>query len=112
MKCCDISAGKLRNKISIQRKTRTPDGGGGWSDTWAEIHNISAYIKPVSGNEVFVAMRIQASITHDIMIRYLDDVKASDRIVFKERLFNIQSVINIEERNRWLQMRCEEGVAV
>lgn len=112
MKCCDMSAGKLRHRISIQRKERTPDGAGGWYDTWVEKWKVYAQIKPSSGGENLVAMRLQASITHDIVIRYLPDIKASDKIVFEDRSFNIVSIIDVEERKRWYQLRCEEGVAV
>jgi len=33
------------------------------------------------------------------------------RVLFNGRVFNIRSAINLEERNRWTEMSCEEGVA-
>lgn len=111
MKCCDVHAGLLRKRISIERLTETPDGGGGWTVTWAELDKAWAYIKPLSGTESMVAMQLEDVITHDIVIRYRSDITAKDRIVYAGRDFNIISVINPEERDKWLQLRCEEGTA-
>ena len=112
MKCCDIHAGKLRHKISLQRREKTPDGGGGYTYDWVEYDTTYAWIRPMSGVENLVAMRIESNITHDLFIRYRADLNAKDRIVFGSRSFDVVSVINIEERNKWLQLRCEEGTNV
>ena len=112
MKCCDVEAGKLRHPIELQSQDRTPDGIGGFTVTWVTYRMPWAWIRPTSGNETVVGDQIQAAITHDIVIRYQPGVLAEDRVLFGERTFNIRSVINVEERSRWLQLRCEEGVAI
>ena len=113
MKCCDLSAGKLNKKISLQRITRTPDGGGGYTESWTEYAKTWAHVKPKTGNEIFSGMQLEANITHDIMIRYRSDILPNDKIVLEtSRELNIRSIIDLEERHVWLQLRCEEGVAV
>ena len=111
MKCCNIEAGKLRQRVEIQRRDKVPDGGGGWSVDWVKVASPWAWIKPMSGSEGLVAMQLQAQVSHDIIIRYREGVTAADRIFYKGRAFNIQSVIDIEERRQWLQIRAMEGVA-
>lgn len=110
MKCCEIHAGMLRHKIRLQREKLTPDGGGGWQKEWEEYASVFAYIKPVSGSEALYGMQLQDTITHDIYIRYRT-VVAKDVVVYNTRRFNIVSVINVDEKNVWLRLRCEEGVA-
>lgn len=110
MKCCEIDAGKLRKRVSLQRISKVPDGGGGYDTSWSEYAQAWAWVKPLSGAEQLVGMQLEASITHDVIIRHRDGVTAADKIVLENsRELNILSVIDIEERNRWLQLRCQEG---
>lgn len=112
MKCCELSAGKLRNPIEIQQLTNTPDGQGGFNTTWATIYpNVMAKIKPVSGGERMRAMQLNATISHRIFLRYIDGIKPAMRVKFGDRLFQIRLPLNLEERDRWLELHCEEGVA-
>ena len=112
MKCCDLSAGKLRNSIEIQQPTNTPDGQGGHVTTWLTIHpNIMSKIVPVSGGERMRAMQLNATITHRVFLRYIAGIEANMRVKFGDRLFQIRLPLNLEERDRWLELHCEEGVA-
>lgn len=101
----------LRHKITIQSETRTSDGAGGWDRTWTNFANARAEIKPLRGAEQFRAMNLEDSITHKITIRYRSGITSHMRIVFGTRIMNIRSVINIDERNRWLEIMADEGVA-
>lgn len=112
MKCCDLTAGKLRSTINVQREQSVSDGAGGSTITWSTIATPRAYIKPMSGGERMQAMRLEANVTHRIFIRYRDDLKTSDRIEYKGRLMQIRALINLEERNRWIEIYADEGQAV
>ena len=111
MQCCEMDAGNLRNKIEIQRRAKVPDGGGGFTLSWVKVFSTYAEIKPMTGSEGLVGMQLQAQVSHDIIIRYRAGVTAANRVLFEGRPFNIVSVINVEERKKWLQLRCMEGVA-
>lgn len=109
MNCCDLTAGKLRNVIDIERETETSLPGGGASVAWNVIASPRAYMKPMSGGERLQAMRLEASVTQRIFIRYRSDIKTSDRINYKGRLMQIRALINLEERNKWLEIYADEG---
>ncbi|HSH26646.1 MAG TPA: phage head closure protein [Wenzhouxiangella sp.] len=111
MQCCQITAGKLRHTITIEREQSVSDGAGGSYLTWATVATPRAYIKPMSGGERLQAMRLEATVTHRIFIRYRDDLLTSDRINFNGRLMQIRALINLEERDRWLEIYADEGVA-
>lgn len=111
MKCCDLTAGKLRHTITIEREQSTSDGAGGSYLTWTTVATPRAFIKPMSGGERLQAMRLEATVTHRIFIRYRDDLLTSDRINFNGRLMQIRALINLEERNRWIEIYADEGVA-
>jgi len=111
VKCCDITAGMLREPITIQRKMAASDGMGGQAIQWVSLSTTRAYVKPLSGREALQAMQLQASVTHRIMIRYRSDLTTADRILMRGKPLQIRAIINVEMRNRWLELSCDEGVA-
>jgi len=110
MKCCDLSAGKLRTPIVFERETRTPDGGGGFGHMWSSVATVRAYVKPLTGNERLNSMRLEANVSHRIFIRYRSDLLTSDRINLDGRLMQVRAILNLEERGRWLEIHAQEGV--
>ena len=109
MKCCDLTAGKLRHSVIVERESSVSDGYGGTAITWATQASFRAFVKPTSGTERLFAQRLDATITHRIYCRYRTDIITSDRINFNGRLMQIKAIINIEEQNRWLEIHAVEG---
>jgi SPP1 family predicted phage head-tail adaptor len=101
----------LRHRITLQEKDRTGDGGGGHDVDWVVVARPYAYIKELSGYEKFVSQQRQSEVTHDITIRYRSGVTAGMRIEYRAKTYNIQAVLNIEERDVWLILKCIEGMA-
>lgn len=110
MKCCDLTAGSLRHRIKIQRPSLQSDGGGGGVLTFADYAEMRAFVKPTTGSERLYSMRLEANTTHRIFIRYRDDLTTTDRINFNGRLMQIRALINLEERNRFIEIYADEGV--
>lgn len=109
MKCCDLNSGLLRNKIVIERETITKNNVGGYDSSWSTHLTPFAFIKPLSGSEVVRHRQLQSDISHKIYMRYEQDIIAKDRIKYGTREFQIRAVINIEERDKWLELICVEG---
>lgn len=111
MKVCDLHSGMLSYKVAVERLTLTPDGIGGSVSTWATLYQPWAYITPVGTWEKLQGMQLESPITHTIYIRYNDDITVRDRISFRGRLFNIRSVVDMEEKKIFLELKAEEGAA-
>lgn len=109
MDCCSMTAGKLRHQITIEREQSVSDGAGGSTITWSTVATPRAFIKPMSGGERLQAMRLEATVTHRIFIRYRSNLLTSDRINYNGRLMQIRALINLEERNRWIEIYADEG---
>lgn len=109
-----MKIGKMRHRITIEQKTRVPDGAGGYTESWvAFVSNVSASIDPVSGKEFFEAQQTQSEVSHKIRIRYKLGVLPSMRVNFKGRIFAMTSPpINWEERNRDMLLMCSEVIPV
>jgi SPP1 family predicted phage head-tail adaptor len=97
----------------MQRQTADQGDTGQRVGAWNEIAKEWASIKPISGREYFNASGERAEITHRIEIRQSASraYRPRDRIVYGERVFNIKSVLDVDERHRMLQLMVSEYVA-
>ena len=106
---------QLRQRITIEEPTETPDGAGGYTTSWSTLTSIWAHIEPLSrssGNERFVEGQLQDRTRWRIAIRYRDDITPKMRAVYGSRLFNIRAVIDPDGMQRELVLIAEEGEAV
>ena len=111
MNCCGITPGMLTRRISIERLTTTPDALGGFAESWAAIAMPYAHIKPMSGRELVNADKLDALAVSRFVIRYRSDLRESDRVNYRGTRYNIRSIVNINERDEWLEITAERGVA-
>lgn len=98
--------GQLKDRITIQNYVRTPDGYGGYDETWQDIATVWANIKPLRGREFFQAQQIQSEITHKITIRYRNDIDKTCRVKYNSKTFDIKSIIDIDNKHRFLEIMC------
>ncbi len=109
-----VRIGELRHRLSIQVESATSDGGGGMSDPWADpvtVATVWGKIEPLTGGERLHALQIEGRLSHRIVIRHRSGITAAMRVVFGARAFNIRAVIDVDERGRFLELLCDEGVA-
>ncbi len=105
-----MSVGKLRHRVTIQQLVNTDDGAGGSIETWQNVATVWAAIEPLRGNERYAAQQVQSTLTHKVTIRYREGIKPQMRLTYKGRIFDIESVIDIEERHHWLELFCSEVI--
>ena len=98
----------MDKRVKLQRAVRTSDGQGGWSETWEDLTAVWAGISPATGYERFQTMQNATPITHNIMIRYYNDLTAADRILYGTRILHIKEIINLEEANVFLKIKAIE----
>ena len=110
MKCCELTAGKLRTPITIQEYAESPDGMGGVTKEWVDVLTVRSMWKHASMYERLQAMKLNAGVMHRVYIRYSAVPTAKHRIFYKGQAYQIRGVVDIEERGRWLELAVEEGV--
>lgn len=67
-----------------------------------EVANEWAMIKTVNGREFFSAASTQNEDTYRFIVRYRNDLTPDMRIKFKERTFEIVSILNDDELDKTL----------
>lgn len=98
----------LRHRITLQTLTTQNDGYGGDAETWNDYKTVWASVEPLSGRELIQAQQTQTQYSHRIRTRFFSDFTEEMRIQYKSRTFEIESIINVNERNRELEIMCTE----
>ena len=106
------SIGKMRFEIQLQKPTNTRDTGGGLTEAWTTLSNLWADIKPVRGTESYRQGQVQEKTTHTVTIRYRSDIGTNYRIVYDSDNYNIKNIENVDNRDRFMILECELGVAI
>lgn len=103
------SVGELRHRVFFQRAISTDDGYGGKVQTWINCGEAWAKIAPLSGREYFDAHQIQAEVTHRITMRYRTDLTTDLRLSAGGRVFEIESILDLNEGHQFLEVLCTEA---
>ncbi|MCU1327432.1 MAG: head-tail adaptor protein [Bryobacterales bacterium] len=99
---------QLRHRVTLQSLTLASDGQGGFDETWDTVADLWAEIKPMNGWERMQGMQLETPVTHKVTIRYRNDITAKDRLLFGSRVLQIKELLNRDERNFWLDLKCQE----
>ena len=108
---------RLDQRIKFQSESRTDDGGGGGTASWANIATapeVWAAVEPQTGREAVQAMMLQNPTMYRIVIRNRTDVTPQMRIVWTSRadkVLNIRAMPDPGPRAHFRELICEEGVA-
>jgi SPP1 family predicted phage head-tail adaptor len=104
-----ISAGSLRHSVTIQAPTSTRDAYGQVSTTWSAVHTTRASVRESAQREVLQSDELSSQVTHMVTIRYPGSsirIVSGYRVVTATKLFTIQAVSNVLERNRVVNLQC------
>ena len=107
--CRASVAASLKKRLTIQNVARTPDGQGGFTETWADAATVYASLEPVKSYERYQAMQLAAPVSHTVVMRYTPAVTARSRLAYGDRVFNVKEVINQMEENRFLTIKAVEA---
>ena len=103
----------MRHKITIQSPAGSSDALGERTTVWSDMAKVFASVEPLRSTEIIAASQSQMEVTHRVILRY-DSALASMthgwRLLFGERVFVINGIINRDERDRQLELLCIEGL--
>lgn len=110
---CDSMTGKLRNRIEFLTQTTEANSIGGRTATWSIAKTVWAQITAKSANPLIESKNLKQRTAHEITIRYDSTIFGYDvksiRVRFGTRYFFVDSMINIDELNKFLKLICIEN---
>ena len=106
--------GQMRHRVAIANPTREADGDGGYTDTWVAASPSPVWaridVATASNIERLVGNTIEAPISHIVTMRWHAGVSTRSRLTYDGRYFNVRGLQNIQERDKWLVLACEERI--
>lgn len=97
-----IDIGKMKHRVELQTQTQTTDEQGiSVVSPWSTQRTVWARVEPFSGREYVDDRKITTEATHRITLRWQPgiDLTPAWRVLYGEKTFQIESVINIDERD-------------
>ena len=107
-----MRAGKLRHRITIQELsiTKDPDGYNEDIENWVDFKKVWAEIEPLKGKEYWAAKQVVGEVTGRMKIRYLEGVNEKMRVIYGSKTYDIEAVINVDEKNKEMQLLVKEDL--
>jgi len=100
--------GRFRHRVELQARTDTPDGLGGQETGWRTLAPLWACVMPVRQSEGISADHLQGTLSHEVHLRYRNDITSGMRFLHRSRSLRIVSCIDAREERRFLICLCEE----
>lgn len=106
-------AGRMDQRITLQRLVKTPDGAGGYAESWSDFAaNPRPWAKVLAkaGRESMVEGRMAAQFTVLFEIYNRTDVVETDRIIWDGISYNIRGIRREGAQPLTLVIEAERGV--
>lgn len=105
-----MDIGRTNKRIKFCRYVEKENTLSQTEQTLKEVKTVWASVEPTRGREYQEAQRIRPELTYKITTRYHKGITPDMLIKFKDRYFQIVSIINVRERNEMLEIICTEKI--
>lgn len=103
-----MEAGKLRNRVRIESPgTPTRGAMGSIVPAWEEYATVYANVEPLRMREFVAARAAQVEVDLRVTVRFKAGILPSWRVVWNGANYPIVSVVNVEGRNKSLELLCQ-----
>jgi len=107
-----MQAGKLRTTITIEKVGTAVDANGDVAPTYTYIDKRKAWVRGLTGREFMAAQQTGSDVTNKVTMRYYEGLTPEHRFLVDGRTLEILSVLNVDERNKTMDVMCKENVGV
>ena len=105
-----VRVGRHRHLVTIKKTVESRNSLGEVTDSWVVFAQRWASIEPLVGREFWSAKQVNAENTVRLFMRYCYGITTKMRVEYDNRVFKIDSIINMGERNREMNLMCTEEV--
>ena len=106
-----MQAGLLRDRVTIQVRSMADDAAGEPVLTWTDVATVYAHVADMTGREYLAAQAVTNAVNTTIIIRYRAGITAAMRAVSRGVTYNIQAVIEPENKRREMHLMCVRNVS-
>ena len=105
---------EMKERIFFQKSSSKKDKNGNRVLNWTDFYSCAAYANNMSGEEYWAAAQINSQTDMYFKVRYCSELKDLNtekyRIVFRDEIYNITFIDNIQYSNKTLKIRVSKVV--
>ena len=110
-KFVDKTFNDFTGNFTFQSLTKTSDGQGGYTTSWATFATVTGFIKPVSGKEMILDDHINTQNIKQFSFEHIVDITNEMRIAYNGVSYNVHSIKSVQESTVWINILASEAVA-
>ncbi len=99
--------GQMRHRLTLEMLNPSPDGAGG-SENYTGVATVWGAIEPLRPNTTGRSGGLEFFYSHQITIRWRDDVDVYARLRLGARIFVIKAVLDPDETRTVLHVMAQE----
>jgi SPP1 family predicted phage head-tail adaptor len=106
----NVPISDLRTRITFQSPTITTDAGGAQSTTYANVGTVpTVWAQWINdhGQEAIAAEAVTSAQRATVRVRHRTDILETWRVVKDSENWQILSIDEVQDRNRWIEFRVE-----
>ncbi|MFE9381779.1 phage head closure protein [Streptomyces sp. NPDC007025] len=97
----------LNASADVWRPSRTPDGMGGWEESWSQVGTVRARFSQPSATERVVADQSGSQLSHVVYLRPDADVRRGDELRQPGRILAVLATFEPSTPGTYLRADCE-----
>lgn len=105
-----MNIGRMRQRVTFIKRIESVDELGQASQEEQKYCSVWATLVPIKDGEYYDAEKIREELTWKLYVRYVDGITADMLIRYKDRLFKIISIVDMNFRQRSLEILCVEYI--
>ena len=99
----NVKLSEFTQNFTIEQMTKTADGQGGFTQTWATFATVKGFVSATVGDEDKQLKKFS--------FEYVADIDPSMRLLYKSDCYNIKSVESIAESTLWINIIASRNTA-
>lgn len=101
-----MRAGRLKERVTIQRAVETPDAGGGAAISWQDMAKVWASVEPLSGRDQVEGGGLVGVASYRVRMRRREGITSADRLVWRGVVLDIASPPLMDAKREMTQLLC------
>ncbi len=106
----ESSIGDMSDRIKLHiRAIKSPEfGSQNFTEDFSGTKEVWASVKTVVGRTLFTGANVDVALTHEIIIRYDENVTSETWIEFQSNNLKIVTVEDLDNRHDFMRLKCTE----
>lgn len=97
-------------QFSFESLTMTPDGQGGFSESWSNFSTVSGFVEPQPGGEQFIDGQVKFPQSFTFAFESIAGLDEKMRINYNSEFYNIESISPVMDSDVWTEIVATKSV--